>query len=304
VILGLWPIAGITTIGVTAQDARATIEAAIESGITWFDTAFSYGYEGQSDRLLGEMIRGDRDRLHVIGKVGQRWDDDRRRIVDASPATLTRDAITSLGRIGIDQFDVLLLHSPDPNVPLAQSAQAMHELQCKGICRAVGVCNVTSEQYREFDRVLRSLGGRCSAIQCPLNLLQQDHLQELIPNCKADGCAVDVYWTLMKGLLAGQIGRDHQFAPGDSRPGYAIYQGEAREHAHRLLDAMAPIARSAGLTIAQLSIGWSVSQPGVRAALVGARRASQVREIAATRALPSELLQAIERQTERLNICE
>ena len=92
VILGLWPIAGITTVGVTAEDARATIRSAIECGIRWFDTAYSYGFDGESDRLLGEAIRGDRDRYGVIGKVGQRWSADRQRVVDASPATLIRDA--------------------------------------------------------------------------------------------------------------------------------------------------------------------------------------------------------------------
>jgi aryl-alcohol dehydrogenase-like predicted oxidoreductase len=97
----------------------------------------------------------------------------------------------------------------------------------------------------------------------------------------------------MKGLLAGRISRDHVFAAGDSRPGYAIFQGDARERAHRLLDAIAQIAREAGMTIAQLSIGWAVSQPGVRAALVGARRAEQVRETASAAMLGEDLLQAI-----------
>jgi aryl-alcohol dehydrogenase-like predicted oxidoreductase len=133
IVLGLWPIAGITTIGVTQQDATSTIAKAIDCGITTFDTAFSYGFDGESDRLLGQFVKNDQDRFRVIGKVGQRWDAHRARIVDASPATLARDAEVSLQRIGIEQFDLLMLHSPDPNVPLEQSAEAMVDLQRRGL---------------------------------------------------------------------------------------------------------------------------------------------------------------------------
>ena len=72
IALGLWPIAGITTLGVTAKDANLTLAAAIESGITTFDTAFSYGFEGESDRLLGRNIKGQREQYTIIGK----WDND------------------------------------------------------------------------------------------------------------------------------------------------------------------------------------------------------------------------------------
>jgi aryl-alcohol dehydrogenase-like predicted oxidoreductase len=294
IILGLWPIAGITTVGVTRREARETIAKAIDCGITSFDTAYSYGFEGESDRLLSEFLGKDRDRFRVIGKVGQRWDENRNRVVDGSPATLVRDAETSLKRIGIDSFDVLLLHSPDPRVPLAQSAQTMAQLQRRGLCRSVGISNVTVDQYLAFAQMLRTLESQCSAIQCPLNLLQRDSLRELIPTCAKDDCFVYVFWTLMKGLLAGRIGRDHVFAEGDSRPGYAIFQGSARQRAHDVLDAMRTISQSTGMTLAQLSIGWAISQRGVRGVLVGARRASQVAEIANAKMLPEDVVSRID----------
>ncbi len=293
IVLGLWPIAGVTTVGVTEQDAKSTIAKAIECGITTFDTAFSYGFDGESDRLLGEFVKSDRDRFRVIGKVGQRWDGNRNRVVDATPATLHQDAETSLQRIGIDHFDLLMLHAPDPNVPLEQSATAMHELQRRGLCREVGVSNVSPIQYRLFAQTMVEHKSRCDAIECPLNLLQRDSLEELIPVCAADECGVYVFWTLMKGLLAGRIGREHVFPKGDSRPGYAIFQGAARQRAHDVLDALIPIAQSNGVTIAQLAIGWALSQPGVSAALVGARRAEQVVEIAGARKLPMDVVTAI-----------
>ena len=117
-VLGLWPIAGVTTIGVTSQDARETLATAIENGITAFDTAYSYGFDGESDRLLGEFLGTDRDRFSIMGKVGQRWDNSRQRVVDGTPKQLTLDAEESLRRIGLDRFDTLYLHAPDPEVEL------------------------------------------------------------------------------------------------------------------------------------------------------------------------------------------
>lgn len=294
VVLGLWPIAGITTVGVTEREARATIGKAIDCGITAFDTAYSYGFDGESDRLLGDHIRQDRDRFLVIGKVGQRWDDNRVRVVDASPDTLRQDAESSLRRIGIEHFDLLMLHSPDPNIPLEQSVDAIVQLQSRGLCRNIGVCNVNLKQYRFFRESLLSRDLHCDAIQCPLNLLQRDALADLIPQCESDRCGVDVYWTLMKGLLAGRIGRNHVFEQGDSRPGYPIFQGKARQRAHDVIDALRHIGNARGCTVAQLAIGWALAQPGVRSALVGARRPEQVVEIAAARKLPTDVVAQID----------
>ena len=120
----------------------------------------------------------------------------------------------------------------------------------------------------------------------------------MIPQCASNQCDVMVYWTLMKGLLAGRIGRDHVFAAGDSRPNYEIFQGEARRKTHDILDDMQRIGRDSGRTIAQLSIGWALAQSGVTQVLVGARRESQVTEIAASVPLPADLVAAIDQSVQ------
>ncbi len=288
IILGLWPIAGVTTIGVTPEDARGTIRTALDLGIRGFDTAFSYGYDGESDRYLGAGIKACRDECYVIGKVGQRWDASRRRVIDGRPETLIADTEVSLARIGIERFDLLMLHSVDANVDIAASATAIASLKNRGLCRHIGVCNVDVATWSAF---ASEVG--CDAIQCPLNMVQPDSLTELIPACLARDCSVYVFWTLMKGLLAGKISRDHVFAPGDSRPNYPIFQGEIRARIHHRLDALAPLAASAGLSLSELAIGWTLSQPGVTAALVGARRPEQVREFAAAKPLTPDLLAAV-----------
>lgn len=288
-ILGLWPIAGVTTMGVTPDDARATIRAAIDAGVRRFDTAYSYGYEGESDRMLGEFVRSNRDEYEIIGKVGQRWTIEHERVIDGSEATLFNDAQESLNRIGIDAFDVLMLHSPDPKVPVFESAATMRKIRDAGIAKSVGFCNATESQRREFARIVD-----CMAIQCPLNLLQPGSLDELIPAASRNGAQVHVYWTLMKGLLAGKISRDHVFADGDSRPNYDIFQGKQRDRAHRVIDGLNQIAGDVGKTVAQLSVGWAVSQPGVDAALVGARYPQQAIEISAATRLSDDVIERID----------
>ncbi|TWT55091.1 General stress protein 69 [Rubripirellula amarantea] len=293
IILGLWPIAGITTVGVTPEDARQTIQTAIDCGITAFDTAFSYGYDGESDRYLGEAIAGQRDRYTVIGKVGQRWTTDRKRVVDGSPGQLTADAELSLRRMNADRFDVLFLHSPDPNVPIETSAQAIADLRRRGLCDRVGISNADVAQVQAF----ASVDG-CDAVECPLNLLQTDMLADFIPAAQTLRSEVYCFWTLMKGLLAGAIKRDHVFADGDSRPGYDVFQGEQLERAHCLVDGLREVGDRHGMTVSQLAVGWVLSQPGVTGTLVGARRPEQIRELAAARKLNSEVAEDVLRLKE------
>jgi aryl-alcohol dehydrogenase-like predicted oxidoreductase len=296
VILGLWPIAGITS-GITSDvDNRATIEAAHGAGVRWFDTAFSYGYDGESDRLLGEFLadlerRSPAERSHcgVIGKVGQRWTTDRQREVDSSPKTLRADAETSLRRLRIDCFDLLMLHSVDPQVDIQESAAAMVELQQTGMTRKIGVCNIDLAQLTAFNEVKQA-----DAIQIPLNLLQQENLTHLIPFCHKLGIEVHVYWTLMKGILAGKISENHQFGEGDSRSRYEIYRGEYRTRTHQIVGQLVSIASEHRLTVAELSIGWTLSQPGVTAAIVGAKYPAQIEETATSRPLSADILAKVD----------
>ena len=289
IVFGLWPIAGITTVGVTEDDARATLAAAIEGGITTFDTAYSYGFDGESDRLLGEFVHAERDRFSVMGKVGQRWNADRERIVDGSRKQLTADAEESLRRLQLDAFDVLYLHAPDPQIPLEDSAETMQRLKDRGLSRRIGICNATASEIDRFASVVKT-----DAIQCPLNMIQRDCQSDLIEPAAGAGREVYVFWTLMKGLLAGKISRDHVFQEGDSRPGYDIFQGQMRKRVHDVLDQLRVLGSDVDQTVAQLSVGWAISQTGVTGALVGARRPEQIRETLGTRVMTAETLKRVD----------
>jgi aryl-alcohol dehydrogenase-like predicted oxidoreductase len=292
IILGLWPLAGITSGKVSQADGLATIQAAIDAGITCFDTAYSYGFAGESDRMLGEVLRRKENTQHkikVIGKVGQRWNSAQQRVIDATPATLTADAEASLARIGIEKFDLLMLHAVDINVDIKRSAAAIEALHQRGLADSVGVCNVNVEELKRFADVCP-----CSAIQCPLNVLQQESLDPLIRVARDLSAEAHVYWTLMKGLLAGKITRDQVFGEGDSRPKYEVFQGTARARAHDFVDRLTAIATREQTTVACLAIGWALSQKGVTSALVGAKKPPQIQETVHARPLAPKLVTEIE----------
>lgn len=293
VILGVWPLAGITSGAVDPQLARDTIRAALDAGIDTVDTAFSYGYEGEAELRLGEALRehhvANGQPPRIVGKVGQRWTADRRRYTDASPAQLTRDAEASLRRLGIPRFDWLLLHAIDPQVDLRRSAEALDALRRRGLADRIGISNASVEELQTF-----ATSVSCAGLQCPLNLLQRDSLEPLIATATRLGVGSFVYWVLMKGLLTGKIAPDHRFEVGDSRPSYPIFQGAARRRAHDVIDRLRQVADAYNTSVANLAIGWAISQPGVVGALVGAKSPAQIRETAQAKPLTADVLKAIE----------
>jgi len=275
VALGCWPIAGITSPGTTDADSIATIKACFELGINHLDTAYYYGRSGESERLIGRALAERRDEMVVATKGGLHWGEDGTMVHDASPATLRRQCEESLQRLATDRVELLYLHAPDKNVPLAESAGALKQLLDEGKTRAVGVSNVTLAQLEEF-------AAECpiAAYQPPYNMLQRQIEAATLPWCQERGIAVLVYWPLAKGLLAGKIGRDHVFAKTDSRQKYPMFQGEQWQKNHDMVDRLRDIATASGHTVAEVTINWTIHRPGITGALCGAKHPQQIRETA------------------------
>ena len=290
--MGCWPIAGITSIDVSETDSLATLRAAFDAGINFFDTAYCYGYDGESERLIGKALGSRRSEIVLATKGGIHWGPDKKQVKDGRPETLQRQCDESLQRLNTDVIDLYYLHAPDPQIPLAESAGAMKRLLELGKIRAVGVSNLkTIDQYLEFHAVCP-----ISADQPHYNMLQREIEESRLPWCRKHNVAVNVYWPLMKGLLAGRLPRDHQFDPRDGRPKYPIFQGEEWRKNQDFLDLLRPIATEAGVTVAQLVIAWTIARPGVTSALCGAKRPSQILETAAamTVRLTSDINAAID----------
>jgi aryl-alcohol dehydrogenase-like predicted oxidoreductase len=273
VALGAWPIAGMTSSGVSDEDSLATIRACFDLGVTHIDTAYCYGMQGESERLIGRAIAGRRHEVVIATKGGLEWAAGRKQVFDGSPAGLRRHCEESLRRLQTDRVELLYLHAPDPKVPIAESAGGLKQLLDEGKTRAVGVSNVGLEQLKAF-------AAECplAAFQPPYNMLQRQIEADTLPWCREHGVSVLVYWPLVKGLLAGKLPRNHVFDEADRRPRYAMFQGEEWERNHDLLDKLRPIAADAGHTLAELVLNWTLQQPGITAVLCGAKRPDQIRE--------------------------
>src|SRR5215475_675030 len=150
VALGLWPIAGMTSLDVNDADSLATIAAALDAGINFFDTAYCYGANGESERLFARAIGNRRDQVVIATKGGIHWDTDRKMQHDARPETLRRELDESLQRLNTDRVDLLYLHSPDPKIDIAESAGELKRLLDSGKTRSIGVSNVSLDQLERF----------------------------------------------------------------------------------------------------------------------------------------------------------
>ena len=289
IAMGCWPIAGITSVDVTRDQSLATLRAAIDAGVTHFDTAYVYGYDGESEQMVGEVLAelspAKRDGVTVATKGGLIWGPPdparpkakRSQTRDARPATLHAQCEESLRRLRQDCVDVYYLHAPDPDVPLAESAGTIADLIAAGKVRFAGVSNFTdAAQYAAF-------AAECPITldQQPYNLRQRDIEADRIPWAAAHDAYTVCYWPLMKGLLAGGLSRDHRFAARDSRQHYAVFREPNWSAAHDLLDVLRDLAAPHRCTVAQLVLAWTIAQPGISAALCGAKRPEQITETAA-----------------------
>ena len=288
--LGCWPMAGITSIGISDADSIATVRAALDCGINFFDTAFSYGYDGRSDEILRIALANRRNEAVIAHKVGSHWDDQKRRVVDGSPSRLLAQAKECVRRIGSDYVDVMYLHTPDPKVPIEDSAGAIAEICKSGLARYAAVSNVNSDQAARFVQVCPVV-----AIQPYFNMFQQECVEELVPFASRNQVSLVCYWILMKGLLSGHLQRDHEFDPKDRRLTYPIFQGEAWQRAQNLLDKLRALSADLNCTVTQIVTAWSLTRPGVTVALLGAKRPEQILEAVGSLELklPAEILELI-----------
>ncbi len=275
VAMGCWPIAGMTSLDVNDEDSVKTLRAALDGGINFFDTAYGYGANGESERLIAQALGDDRDSIVIATKGGMHWDENVERVFDASKERLISQCEESLRRLNTDHVDLFYLHAPDPNTPIVESAAAIKQLLDQGKTRSVGVSNLSIEQMNDFNAVCP-----ISAVQPHYNMLQREIEQDVLPWCQANGASAITYWPLMKGLLAGKLARDHVFQSGDGRAKYPMFQGQEWERNQDFVDDLRQIAQSIDATVAQLVIAWTIAQNAITAALCGAKRAYQIQDTA------------------------
>ena len=204
------------------------------------------------------------------------WDNQRQRVLDATPKRLLEEAAQNLKRLDVEYVDLMYLHTPDANTPIEESAAAIRQIVERGWARYAGVSNVTAAEAERFHSVCPVI-----AVQPYFNMFQQDAVEGLRGFCRRHNAALICYWVLMKGLLAGHMRRDHQFDPRDRRLTYEIFRGESWQRTQDFLDRLRAIAARIDCTVSQLVIAWTLAQPDITVALCGAKHPAQIIDNAA-----------------------
>lgn len=249
--------------------ALATIAAALEAGVTLFDTGDFYGM-GDNEMLLAEAFIGKRDRAFIQVKTGaQRSPDGGFLGIDARPAALKTALAYSLRRLKTDRVD-LYMTSLDPAVPIEETIGALGDLVQQGFVRYVGITNVDAHTIRRAHKTYP-----LTALQAEYSLMSRDIEEDVLPLCRELGIGVTAYGVLSRGLLTGSNGS----GAGDVRSTfYPRFQGENLSHNEKLANALGQVANNEGITAAQASIGWVASQGQDIIPLVGARTVDRLDE--------------------------
>jgi aryl-alcohol dehydrogenase-like predicted oxidoreductase len=219
---GAWALGGRGWGPHDEREARAALEASIEYGINFFDTAPVYGF-GRSEQVLGEELKAVRSRVIIATKCGLVWNDSGQVRHDLSRASLRRDLEASLKRLKTDYIDLYQIHWPDRRTSLEETFDELLGFQRSGAVRHIGVCNFSSQQLQRACKLAPVV-----SVQQLYNLLQQDEARELLPLCREHGLGFIAYSPLAQGVLAGEM--DAGARPGlrDVRRRNPLYRDQNR----------------------------------------------------------------------------
>lgn len=280
-----------------AQTA-AVVSAALDAGVTFFDTADLYG-DGLSETYLGRALGGRRNEAVIATKFGMWEGPDGLR--GGKPEWVRRAAEDSLRRLGTDRLDVYFLHQPDPDTRIVDTLEAMGRLVAEGKVIEIGCSNFTPAQLDEASAAADSLGTpRFAVVQNEYSLLRRDDEKAALAACDRLDISYLPYFPLAGGMLTGKYVR------GGTPPEGTRFAGVAPERAARFMNesafdtvtALAAFAHSRGHSLLELALSWLVSRPRIASVIAGARAPEQVRANAAATtawALTEEDLAGIDR---------
>jgi 1-deoxyxylulose-5-phosphate synthase len=258
--------------------AEPIVKAAVEGGVTFFDTADTYS-DGVSEEITGRLLGrlfGHRDEYVLATKVyfpmGEGPNDrglSRKHVLSAIDA--------SLRRLGTDYVDLYQIHRWDYETPIEETMGALHEVVRSGKARYIGASSMFAWQFAKAQHVAERNGGtRFSSMQDHYNLLYREEEREMIPLCADQGVAVLPYSPLARGMLAGNRSRQGErrtTRAGDDPLSDQRYNADAD---FDVVDRLAEVAAERGVPQAQLALAWILSRPGVTAPIVGATRLGHI----------------------------
>ncbi len=262
---------------------RAVVDAAIDAGITLFDTSDTYGPGGGSERALGEVLAGRRDQVVLATKFGNQNTD-----MGYGPAAgakggrayIRRAVAESLRRLRTDHIDLYQLHTPDPVTPVEETIAALHELVAEGKVRYLGHSNFSGWQLADAAH-LAAHNSRTPFIsaQNHWSLLDREAEADVVPAARHFGLGVLPYFPLANGLLTGKV-RQGQAIPAGTR--LAGRESYVTSEKLAKVEALITWAQAHGVTILDVAIGALAAQPGCSSVIAGATSPEQIKANAAT----------------------
>ncbi len=277
------------------QASVDAIEAALDAGVNFFDTAEVYG-DGRSEELLGQVLSRRRDQVVIASKIHPR---------SMRPDQVAEACERSLRRLNTDYLDLLQTHWTDPQVPIAETWEALLKLKEQGKVRHVGVCNAGTSDLADVCALQAPVSN-----QLPYNLLWRAIEDAILPACRERNISVLAYSPLMHGLLADKYRSAAEVPDGRARSRHFSGKRPLARHGEpgceaetfAAIERIRAIAREAGRPMADLALNWVATQPGVDCVIVGVANAAQLAENVRflERGLEPDLREALTRATDDL----
>jgi aryl-alcohol dehydrogenase-like predicted oxidoreductase len=275
--LGTWAIGGPWQFGWGPQgddNSIKAIQAGIDSGINWIDTAAVYGL-GHSEEVVARAVKDRRDKVFIATKCGQVWDKNGKTKKNNKPENIRREIEDSLRRLNTDYIDLYQIHWPDSETPIEDSWGTMARLQEEGKTRYIGVSNYRLNQLKECEAI-----HHINSLQPPYSLLNRKVEREILSWCRESGVGVIAYSPMQSGLLTGKFNnsKKSELAEDDWRQNSPYFNEPQFSKNLEFVDALRPIAAKYGKQLNHLAIAWVLMNPAVTAAIVGVRSTGQLED--------------------------
>jgi aryl-alcohol dehydrogenase-like predicted oxidoreductase len=275
---------GCNNFGMRCDEERsaAVVHAALDSGITFFDTADIYGGT-LSEEFLGRALAGRRDEVVIATKFGMPLGGDGE--AGASAAWIERAAEGSLRRLGTDHIDLYQQHAPDDSVPIDETLEALDRLVTAGKVRQIGNSNFSADQIDAAAAAAEQHGvARFVSAQNEFSLLRTGVQREVLPACERNGLVLLPYFPLASGMLTGKYQRDAAPPAGTRLAGFPEDRASRllSDRNFDLVEQLDAYAVDRGHTLVELAFAWLAAQPNLASVIAGATTPEQVRANSAT----------------------
>ena len=257
------------------QESIAAIRAALDTGINWIDTAAVYGL-GHSEELVARALEGVRERPYVFTKCGMVWDEQGKISHRLRADSIRRECEDSLRRLKVDVIDLYQIHWPDPAADIEEGWMAMASLKEEGKVRNIGVSNFSVSQMRKAQSI-----APITSLQPRYSLVHRDIEDKILPFVARERIGVIAYSPMASGLLTGAMTRERiaGLPLDDWRKRHADFREPNLSRNFELVSLLQMIAKRHGRAPGEVAVAWVLSNPAVTAAIVGARRSEQVRDL-------------------------